>query len=143
MAQPPTPDDRLATLMAALASEPWRFDFFQALRQIDARQPQRPRLGTARRPADEAVRLGQTPAMSFAPATLHGLRQPEGGGVPRIDVRFFGLFGPNGPLPLHLTEYARERQLHHGDETLARFADLFHHRLLLLFYRAWAQAQPT
>ena len=55
----------------------------------------------------------------------------------------FGLFGPNGPLPLHLTEYARERQLHHGDQTLARFADLFHHRMLLLFYRAWAQAQPT
>jgi type VI secretion system protein ImpH len=58
-------------------------------------------------------------------------------------VRFFGLFGPNGPLPLHLTSYARERRLHRGDETLARFADMFHHRLLLLFYRAWAQAQPT
>ena len=58
-------------------------------------------------------------------------------------MRFFGLFGPNGPLPLHLTGYARERRMHKGDETFARFADLFHHRLLLLFYRAWAQAQPT
>jgi len=60
-----------------------------------------------------------------------------------MEVRFFGLFGPNGALPLHLTDHARERILHHGDQTFARFADVFHHRLLLLFYRAWAQAQPT
>jgi predicted component of type VI protein secretion system len=44
---------------------------------------------------------------------------------------------------VHLTAYARERSLNQGDETFARFADMFHHRLLLLFYRAWAQAQPT
>ena len=64
-------------------------------------------------------------------------------GLPRLEVRFFGLFGPHGPLPLHLTAYARERLMHKGDATFVRFADLFHHRLLLLFYRAWAQAQPT
>ena len=65
------------------------------------------------------------------------------GRPPRVEVRFFGLFGPNGPLPLHLTEYARNQALHNADPTFARFADLFHHRLLLLFYRAWAQAQPV
>lgn len=133
---------RLTALLAAIEREPWRFDFFQALRLIDAQQPKRPRLGTARRPVDEPIRLGQAPDLSFAPAALHALQRTEGS-APRIDVRFFGLFGPNGPLPLHLTEYARERLLHHHDETLARFADLFHHRLLLLFYRAWAQAQAT
>jgi type VI secretion system protein ImpH len=31
---------------------------------------------------------------------------------------------------------------HAGDPTLSRFLDLFHHRFLALFYRAWAQAQP-
>ena len=55
----------------------------------------------------------------------------------------FGLFGPNGPLPMHLTEYARERLRHADDPTLGRFLDVFHHRFLALFYRAWAQAQPT
>ena len=133
----------LQAIIAALAAEPWRHDFYQALRRIDASQPQRPALGRARRPADEPVRLGQAPDLSFAPAALHAVHQPAGGRPPRIDVRFFGVFGPNGPLPLHLTEYARERLMHHGDPTLARFADMFHHRLLLLFYRAWAQAQPT
>ncbi len=57
-------------------------------------------------------------------------------------MRHFGLFGPNGPLPIHLTEYARERLHHAGDRTLSRFLDLFHHRFIALFYRAWAQAQP-
>ena len=58
-------------------------------------------------------------------------------------MRFLGLFGPQGPLPLHLTEYARERERHHADPGFARFADVFHHRILTLFYRAWADAQPT
>jgi type VI secretion system protein ImpH len=53
----------------------------------------------------------------------------------------FGLFGPNGPLPIHLTEYVHER-LQARDATLSRFLDVFHHRFIALFYRAWAQAQP-
>jgi type VI secretion system protein ImpH len=129
--------------LAAMADKPWDYDFFQALRRIDAHQPDKPRLGTARRPSDEPVRLGQAPEMSFAPAALHAVTPPTDGRPARIEVRFFGLFGPNGPLPLHLTEYARNRALHEADPTFVRFADMFHHRLLLLFYRAWAQAQPA
>ena len=53
-----------------------------------------------------------------------------------------GLLGANGPLPLHITEYTRERLRHAGDATLSRFLDIFHHRFLALLYRAWAQAQP-
>ncbi len=58
-------------------------------------------------------------------------------------MHFLGLFGPDGPLPLHLTEYARDRQRNHNDPTLQRFIDLFHHRGLSLFYRAWADVRPT
>ena len=129
--------------LATMAAEPWRYDFFAAMRAIEAFNADKPRLGTARRPMDEPLRLGQTPDLSFAPAALHAVLPRTDRSPPRVEVRFFGLFGPNGPLPLHLTEYARERLLHHGDATFARFADLFHHRLLLLFYRAWAQAQPV
>ncbi|MFO1294447.1 MAG: type VI secretion system baseplate subunit TssG [Rubrivivax sp.] len=126
-----------------IAAAPWRYDFYQALRLIEAWAADKPRLGRARRPADEAVRLGQAADLSFAPASLAAATMTDRLGRPRIAVRFFGLFGPNGPLPLHLSAYARDRALNRGDETLVRFADLFHHRLLLLFYRAWAQAQPT
>ena len=58
-------------------------------------------------------------------------------------MAFFGLFGTNGPLPLHLTEYVRDRMRHAGDRTFSAFADLFHHRMLMLFHRAWVQAEPT
>ena len=133
--------DRL-TLYAALAAEPWRFGFFSTLRRIEALHPDRPRLGEAARAIDDPVRLGQAPSMIFAPATLAAF----GGGNPdrpRLDVFFLGLFGPNGPLPIHLTEFARERLRNANDPTFARFADLFHHRMIALFYRAWALNQPT
>ena len=134
---------RMADPLPAMAAAPYRYDFFHALRLVESYYRGKPRLGTARRPGDEPVRLGQAADLSFAPSTLSAVTLTDRSGKPRIEVRFFGLFGPNGPLPLHLTSYARERRLHHGDETFGRFADLFHHRLLLLFYRAWAQAQPT
>ena len=51
--------------------------------------------------------------------------------------------GPNGPLPLHVTEYARDRLRNADDRTMARFFDLFHHRMLMLFYRVWASGRPT
>ena len=129
--------------LLAMTAEPWAHDFLYAMRLLEAHFADKPRLGTARKPAEEMVRLGQTPAVSFPPATLSRISTDGASGQPRMEVRFFGLFGPHGPLPLHLTEYAMERQQNHGDPTFVRFADLFHHRLLLLFYRAWAQAQPT
>ncbi|WP_028105132.1 type VI secretion system baseplate subunit TssG [Pseudoduganella violaceinigra] len=137
--------DRLdhLTYFQALEMAPYRHDFFQALRRIDCLFPHLPRIGQALRPADEALRLAQEAALDFAPATLSSFHQPQGSAVPRLEVRFFGLLGPNGPLPLHLTEFARSRSQHSGDLALTRFLDLFHHRFLALFYRAWAQAQPT
>ena len=138
----PQPAVRRDPLIDAAAA-PHLHDFFQLMRRVDAFHADKPRLGSARRPADEPLRLGQATELSFAPTSLSAVELSDRSGRPRIEVRFLGLFGPNGPLPLHLTAYARERRLHRGDETFARFADLFHHRLLLLFYRAWAQAQPT
>jgi type VI secretion system protein ImpH len=124
----------------ALADEPYRYDFYQTMRRLECLYPARPRWGKALRPADEPVRLGQEPDLSFAPAPLAAFDRR--GRRPRLEVRLFGLLGPNGPLPLHLTEYARERMRQGNDPTLTRFLDLFHHRFLALFYRAWAQAQP-
>lgn len=135
-----TPDP--VSYLEALEREPWAFDFFQALRRLEAMHRDKPRLGEALRPADEPVRLGQEPSLSFAPASLSAFEPGEPGTPARLLVRFVGLFGPNGALPLHLTEHALQR-LRQGDATFARFLDLFHHRYLSLFFRAWAQAQPT
>lgn len=135
---------RALGLSAALAREPHKFDFFQAIRRLECAFPQKPRVGQSKRPVDDPVRLGQEPSLGFAPSSLARFEPEDGSGRPsRLAVFFFGLLGPNGPLPLHLTEYARDRLRNSSDPTFARFLDLFHHRMLALFYRAWAGGQPT
>jgi type VI secretion system protein ImpH len=133
--------DALA-LFAALSESPYSYDFYQTLRRLECLYDAKPRWGHARRPADEAIRFGQEPELSFAPAPLASFETSREGRPPQLQVRLFGLLGPNGPLPLHITEYARERLRNAGDPTLSRFLDVFHHRFIALFYRAWAQAQP-
>lgn len=137
-----------AGTLEAMQAEPWQYDFFQALRRLENEHRHLPRFGHSRRLADEPVRLGQRLDCAFAPATLAAVTPAAvttaGEHAPaRLEQFFFGLGGPNGPLPLHLTEYARERQRNHADATSKAFMDVFHHRLLSLFYRAWAEARPT
>jgi type VI secretion system protein ImpH len=129
--------------LAELHRDPSAFDFYTALRLVERAHRDKPRIGQSRRPSDDPVRLAQRPSLAFAPATIASFDRTNGPGSERMEVLFFGLFGPNGPLPLHLTEYARDRERQHSDPTFGRFADVFHHRLLSLFYRAWASAQPT
>jgi type VI secretion system protein ImpH len=129
------------TFFRALAEAPFRHDFYQTMRRLECLYGDKPRWGEALRPIDEPVRLGQDADLSFAPAALASFETRDGT-VPRLQVRLFGLLGPNGPLPIHLTEYVRERLRLAGDPTLSRFLDIFHHRFVGLFYQAWAQAQP-
>ena len=137
-------EQKRAEFFRVLQAEPYRFDFYQVMRRIEALFPEKPRIGAALRPVDDPIRLAQEPSLTFAPATLSSFSPPsDTSRYPRMEVRFLGLLGPNGPMPLHITEYARERQMHHGDRTFARFLDVFHHRFISMFYRAWAQAQPT
>ena len=133
----------LVALFRELEAAPQQFDFFQALRRLECAATEFPRLGESARAKDDPIRLGQEPTMAFPPRTIAALVPSKDNVPPRMDVFFFGLFGPNGPMPLHLTEYARDRLLQANDPTFARYADIFHHRLLSLFYRAWANAQPT
>ncbi|MGE0384767.1 MAG: type VI secretion system baseplate subunit TssG [Gammaproteobacteria bacterium] len=144
MADPPgTPAGAVDDLIEALAREPWRFGFLSALRRLAAAHPEKPRPGESQRPLEDPIRLAQQPSLIFAPSTLASFTRGQDGRPPRMEVFFLGLFGPNGPLPIHLTEYARDRLRNAGDPTLSRFADLFHHRVLSLFYRAWAAAHPA
>jgi len=132
-----------APLGARLKAAPWAWSFYQAMRRLEAEHAGRPRFGRSPRPAQDAIRLGQEPSTQFAPASLAGYEEGQEGAPPRLLVHFFGLFGVDGPLPLHLTEYARDRRRNQRDPTFQRFADVFHHRMLSLFYRAWADVRPT
>lgn len=137
----PRPDD--LTQFARLSRDPRSHHLFLALRILEAHHADRPRLGESRRPAQDAVRLAQEPDLSFARSTIVEFGPDRASGKLRLSQLAFGLFGPNGPLPLHLTEYARERKRKHRDGAFIAFADMLTHRLLSLFYRAWTTGQPT
>lgn len=145
-------------LIERLREAPWSFDFFQLVRRLEASRAlgdspaatngasasahaHRPRLGRSQRLRDDVVRFSQEPSLAFAPSTVSAVATIKDSSAPRLFVNFIGLLGPNGPLPLHLTEYARDRERNHDDPTLARFLDLFNHRMVCLFYRAWASAR--
>jgi type VI secretion system protein ImpH len=138
----PPPDN--LSLLEDLEAAPYAYHPFEALRRLECYFGDHPRLATRGvRPHNEPMRLRQLPSLRFEPSSLVGF-QPGSENKPAVVLQsFFGLFGPNGPLPLHLTGYALDRRINGKDQTLARFADIFHHRLLALFYRAWAQARPT
>ena len=121
----------------------YRFGFHALLRLFEARTAKQPRLGHSLRLAQDTIRLGQEPAVTHAPASFAGFEAGVDGRPDRLLVHLFGLFGPDGPLPLHITEQARDRQRTLGDATLRRFIDLFNHRTLQLFHRAWAEVRPT
>jgi type VI secretion system protein ImpH len=137
-----SPGDDLSWL-ERLELEAGSFDFHVALRRFEVLFPDKPRLGEALRPSDEPLRLGQEPSLSFEPSAIAAFTPKSEHARARLGVAFMGMWGPNGPLPTHLTEYARHRSRNAGDKTLASFVDIFHHRILLLFHRAWAKAQPT
>jgi type VI secretion system protein ImpH len=131
------------SFMDRLVRTPYRFEFHATMRRLEALFPELPRLGEAVRPSDERVRVGQEPSLAFAPSELSGFKTGESGHPSQMLVAFLGLMGPNGPLPRHITEYARQRIRHVGDRTLISFINLFNHRMLLLFHRAWSQVEPT
>ena len=103
------------SFLAALAREPYRYDFYQTMRRLECLYPDKPRWGDGavvrstsrsgwgRTPTWPSRRLRSRRSSSAATARRRGCR-----------CRLFGLLGPNGPLPVHITEYVRHRLRHAG-----------------------------
>lgn len=131
------------TLLRRLEEEAYRFDFFQAVRLLENAYPEKPRMGESSQPRNDAIRFVQEPELVFHPTTLGAFTPAGEHHAARLAVKFFGLLGPHGPMPTHITEYVRDRARNANDPTFARFLDVFNHRMVALFYRAWANAQPA
>ncbi|KZL12576.1 hypothetical protein PsAD2_03882 [Pseudovibrio axinellae] len=119
------------------------YEFLPLVRLIECAHPNKPRIGTSRRCKDDPVRFSHEPHLQFEATTITAFKQSIGAKPNRLTSRFLGLFGPNGPMPLHLTGYAFKREHQHRDTTMRAFADVFHHRVLSLFYRAAVTAEPA
>ena len=130
-------------LIQALHQRPFGFDFFRAVRLLEVLFRRWPRLGESLSPRQDPIRFKQRPSLAFAPSTIDRFEPPTEELPAKLFVNFAGLFGPNGPLPLHVTEYAHDRLTNARDGTLVGFCDIFHQRMLSLFYRAWAVNQKS
>jgi type VI secretion system protein ImpH len=111
------------------------FQFFQAVRLLQRLNPDRSRVGGFGMPADEVVRFGCNPSLAFPAGEIEELEQTPQGPW-KMTVNFLGLVGHMGVLPHHYSRLVLERE-RARDHALLDFFDLFHHRLLALFYRAW------
>ena len=126
------------SLAKDLHNKPFDFDFFQAVRRLECINSDLPRIGHSRRPQNDPVRFRQNVSLAFAPSAISEYREATDQTPAAMTVNFFGLLGQGGPLPLAITEYIYDRLQNHKDKTLAAFLDIFHHRMISLFYRAWA-----
>lgn len=131
-------------LMQYLEQNASKMHFFQIMRLLENAFPDMPRIGESLRPRDDAIRLGQSVELKFHATMIDALQPATANRPPKLLVNFFGLLGPQAPMPLHFTEYVRDRiRAPVPDMTWADFLDIFHHRLLSLFYRAHAMNSPT
>lgn len=124
-----------------MQAEPWRFDFLGTMRRIERSDPARPRIGESATTGEDLVRLGQDPFMDFPASNLSKV-EPLADGRLRVLVKFLGLLGPQGALPLATTEETLGWIYSYGDDAFPRFADLINNRFLQLFFRAWADSRP-
>jgi type VI secretion system protein ImpH len=150
------------TIIQDIQDEPWRFDFFDLMRRAERQYAsglaskgtnldrfekaspssvKLPRIGNASSRREEYVILGQDPHLDFPASNLSKFSKTADGRL-HILVKFLGLLGPMGALPLATTEEAYHWLLSR-DEAFPRFLDIINHRFLQLFYRAWADARPA
>ena len=131
----PSVDAGGQALRALMESETYRFRFFQMVRLLEKHHPERKPVGRFVSPADEVVRFKATPTLTF-PASELGPYVPAETGPASLAVSFLGLNVVNGPMPLSHTEELLERK-RAKDHAALEFFDLFNHRIVSLFYRAW------
>lgn len=125
-----------------LYAEGFAFDFFQAVRLLESRDGVEP-VGGDGPPSKEAVRFRAPLGHSFPASSVAELKPPTPDRpVPQMTAPFLGLTGPSGVMPRHYSDLLLrlERDSRNPERHALRdWFDLFNHRLISLFYRAWAK----
>lgn len=125
------------TPLQAFFKRPFEVGFFQAVRLLRRALPARKPVGRFFPPASEAARFLAHPSLAFPASEIQEMTVPPDDSSPAsIKVNFMGLSSPQGVLPTPYTELLLERA-QKKDNALCDFFDLFNHRLISFFYRAW------
>ncbi|MGE3803103.1 MAG: type VI secretion system baseplate subunit TssG [Gemmataceae bacterium] len=128
------------TLTERLLREPFAFNFFQAVRLLEMIYPDRQPVGRGGPPLREIARFRALVSLVFPPSAIFDLEPADPDSPPVMSVAFLGLHGPSGILPRHYTEMLLriEREVKTAEKHALRdWFDLFNHRFISLFFRAW------
>ena len=132
------------TLKGELLEHPQRFDFFQAVRLLriirsrDAKSACPNEIGGDSLPEQEYVFFKGEIGHQFPAAEIGEVRSNDLAGPTELTVKMMGLYGTAGVLPLHDSQRLINDRHQPGREKA--FLDLFNHRAISLFYRAWAKS---
>jgi type VI secretion system protein ImpH len=129
-----TPD---SPVIRSLLARGRRFSFFQAVRLLERIRTGSVRIGRQGPAAQETIRLRPTKSLGFPRSDLESVEVLPENGRYRITSTFLGLYGSTSPLPMY---FSQELLWQDDSENCTRdFLDLFHHRLLSLFFRCWTK----
>jgi type VI secretion system protein ImpH len=123
-------------LIDRLFREFYSFDFFKAVHLLEALLPEKSAIGRSLSPHEEVLRFSVKPGLAFPPSEISHMAHREEESPVEMEVAFMGLIGPSGILPHWYNELAVERS-RRKDFAFVDFLNLFHHRLISLFYLAW------
>jgi type VI secretion system protein ImpH len=132
-----------ADLIDYLREEPYRFEFFQAVRLLLGRYRQ----NSSQHDQDvlgRVIQFRSSVSLAFPPSEIESLEfeldtdDPETA-FKRVTLTpaFIGLTGPLGVMPRHYTQYVAERETYHRDRATRAFLDIFTSRAVAIFYQSW------
>jgi len=127
---------KIPGLKERLFSRGYEFDFFQLMHLLENWQADHARIGGSASPSHEKIFLRPNESLNFPPADIQKIDPPSNTQEKiAVSVNFMGLYGVSAPTPVYLTELIGFG----GEEAtpLVDFLDIFNHRLISLFYRAW------
>jgi len=151
-----TPNRRkVSPLTQKIESSPWRFDFFQLVKLLESETNASNEVGDFTPANREAIKFKTNPQLNFEPAPIKSIqrvtkpnkRNTTSNSTPKehlqseLEVNFWGLNGSSGTLPFHYSELITQR-IRNNDYALRDFIDIFNHRSLSLFYKAWQKHRP-
>jgi type VI secretion system protein ImpH len=118
-----------------------QLNFFDLLRQLERRTPDKPRISDTGAHDEDIAVLGQAPFVEYSTGNVDFFGVDATGRY-HVHSRFLGMLGPHGALPLSTT-YEAKHWMEMRDESFARFLDIFNNRFQQLFFRAWSDARPA
>lgn len=123
------------SLESQLYQEAYDFEFSQAIRILEALNPNSTSFGEGDNPLKEALQVKSRLTLSVSSSDLYSVSKPANNdGRPILTVNFLGIAGIQGPLPIPYTELVIDR-VRHKDHTSRDFLDIFNHRLVSLWHR--------